>query len=1033
MALNVWQASIVDEDGDVQPGASIEVREQSGLTLASIFTDSAGSTPLANPFTADGDGFARFYVEAGRYRIVATFGANSRTWQDVVLGVPFGEIELPALSIVANSTNATAVATALQAANDGEVLQRSSSVLVFAALGPSSLGSGSACSVLGRSANSSGVRADIAASANDRVLARTSDALSFVQLTAGMFPSSLSLATVLTLTASGAGASTSALSLSAAAPFLNIVETDQSADAQRWLLGISAGVLHLGPVADAATGPATAQGIHITRSGTSATEVQLDATALDFNGDADISGTLTVNGVLTGPAGATFTADAVDEFTVKRTSTQYLSFYGTSGANFITSIGSTTATKNLIIQATTNAAGDAGTAEPSVLLRARAGTNVASFDATEIQFDATLLDFNGAANISGVTQIESTTTSTTAPALRVGGSDTTTFSSIISGVRAGSANLVMRNTSDSVEGAFNASTTSVQIGSVTTHPLVLFASNSTRLTLGASTSDPATFVQYGVFPAATTSIPSIRMPHGTAPSSPTNGDVWTTSSGLFVRLNGTTHTVATLEASNTFTGTTQILQSSNPTLQLWNSSAAAGLMRWSVRAETDGDLAVFTVSDAGSAVENAVVISRNSSSEVTNIALTADAVTIQGVSVADYARLSQSNTFTNGTNKFAATTPRLQFDATGATTNQRLTDIIQTTTAFFVRSRTDADGAGSALIAGTRSGTTWTEFQANATTFDFNGIMSVSGDVLAGDGSVTIYGASQSSFPASNASPHLYRATTGHATIGGLAIPGSLVLSPRSGTANSSGVLFKAGLSGSDEAIVAGIGLGVAVFSPSTEFEINTTTLDINAAADISGSLTLGGNLITASTLTIAGTGETLATFADDGAVTLYYDNAVKLATASGGVAVTGTLTASTGLVATTGGLTVSAGGVNITGNCVTPYTSASEVGRAGKPSRDISASTNTAASDMGGTVRFTGGSGQTFTLDSDPPEDAVVILHNVSGNSWTIAASGTLTVLSDSTINTGSRTLLNAGLMYCVHEGSGNWTCIGGGISFGA
>jgi hypothetical protein len=43
-----------------------------------------------------------------------------------------------------------------------------------------------------------------------------------------------------------------------------------------------------------------------------------------------------------------------------------------------------------------------------------------------------------------------------------------------------------------------------------------------------------------IFPATTTSNASIRLPHGTAPSSPTNGDVWTTTSGLYVRVNGAT-------------------------------------------------------------------------------------------------------------------------------------------------------------------------------------------------------------------------------------------------------------------------------------------------------------------------------------------------------------------------------------------------------------------------------------------------------------------------------------------------------------
>ncbi len=50
----------------------------------------------------------------------------------------------------------------------------------------------------------------------------------------------------------------------------------------------------------------------------------------------------------------------------------------------------------------------------------------------------------------------------------------------------------------------------------------------------------ATWTRPNIFPAATTAIPSIRLPHGTAPSSPTNGDMWTTTAGLFVRVNGST-------------------------------------------------------------------------------------------------------------------------------------------------------------------------------------------------------------------------------------------------------------------------------------------------------------------------------------------------------------------------------------------------------------------------------------------------------------------------------------------------------------
>ena len=43
-----------------------------------------------------------------------------------------------------------------------------------------------------------------------------------------------------------------------------------------------------------------------------------------------------------------------------------------------------------------------------------------------------------------------------------------------------------------------------------------------------------------IAPAAENTLASIRLPHGTAPTSPTNGDMWTTTAGLYVRINGGT-------------------------------------------------------------------------------------------------------------------------------------------------------------------------------------------------------------------------------------------------------------------------------------------------------------------------------------------------------------------------------------------------------------------------------------------------------------------------------------------------------------
>jgi hypothetical protein len=82
-----WQNTIVDDAGNVQGSASIEVRaETGGQPLVSIYSDRDGLTPLGNPFTADSEGFAAFHVSGGAYQIVATKGGFTRTWRYVGIG-----------------------------------------------------------------------------------------------------------------------------------------------------------------------------------------------------------------------------------------------------------------------------------------------------------------------------------------------------------------------------------------------------------------------------------------------------------------------------------------------------------------------------------------------------------------------------------------------------------------------------------------------------------------------------------------------------------------------------------------------------------------------------------------------------------------------------------------------------------------------------------------------------------------------------------------------------------------------------------
>lgn len=87
MARARWQATITDNAGNVVPNAVVTVRREiSGLPLQTLYSDREGATPIANPTTADSNGFVAFYCMGGAYQIVATSGAFSRTWRHVAIG-----------------------------------------------------------------------------------------------------------------------------------------------------------------------------------------------------------------------------------------------------------------------------------------------------------------------------------------------------------------------------------------------------------------------------------------------------------------------------------------------------------------------------------------------------------------------------------------------------------------------------------------------------------------------------------------------------------------------------------------------------------------------------------------------------------------------------------------------------------------------------------------------------------------------------------------------------------------------------------
>jgi len=88
MALARWQATIVDDLGNVIPSAQITVlSEAAGNPLAVLKSDRLGATPLGNPFNSDSAGFASFHTVGGSYRITATKGSFSKEFRYVGVGL----------------------------------------------------------------------------------------------------------------------------------------------------------------------------------------------------------------------------------------------------------------------------------------------------------------------------------------------------------------------------------------------------------------------------------------------------------------------------------------------------------------------------------------------------------------------------------------------------------------------------------------------------------------------------------------------------------------------------------------------------------------------------------------------------------------------------------------------------------------------------------------------------------------------------------------------------------------------------------
>jgi hypothetical protein len=100
MVLARWQRTIVDDAGNILPGAQVTVRrEVSGAPLAVLYSDRDGTTPLGNPFTADAiTALAAFHAAGGAHRIDVVSGAFSQQLRYVAVGT-MAEQDADAVSV----------------------------------------------------------------------------------------------------------------------------------------------------------------------------------------------------------------------------------------------------------------------------------------------------------------------------------------------------------------------------------------------------------------------------------------------------------------------------------------------------------------------------------------------------------------------------------------------------------------------------------------------------------------------------------------------------------------------------------------------------------------------------------------------------------------------------------------------------------------------------------------------------------------------------------------------------------------------
>ena len=141
--------------------------------------------------------------------------------------------------------------------------------------------------------------------------------------------------------------------------------------------------------------------------------------------------------------------------------------------------------------------------------------------------------------------------------------------------------------------------------------------------------------------ASTTTSAGFNVPHGTAPTSPVNGDIWTTTGNLWVRINGASQAVA-LQGNSAQLSSNNIFTNASST---YGNSTAAGTINLGTGATISGATKVVNIGTGGAAGSTTTITVGHTSGTT---------VTVNGATTFTHATQNIGTSTTTGTTSIAA-------------------------------------------------------------------------------------------------------------------------------------------------------------------------------------------------------------------------------------------------------------------------------------------------------------------------------------------------------------------------------------------